>query len=240
MKLKKDKFLTNEQTISYYDEIADNYDNILEQRDSNKIIRQKVAAKFQDIVKGGLILDFGGGTGLDLDWLLDKGYRVIFCEPSAGMREKAIKHIRNGLPSPSIIFLDDGKVDFTGWQAELPFFHKVDSILANFAVINNIAEIKLLFKALALVMKPGAHLIALILNDGFRKSVKLRWIGNLRSLIFGTPFSFYIQHKGNRQSVFIYTIKEIQKASREEFHFCSQELMPQSEFSLIHLVRKMN
>jgi SAM-dependent methyltransferase len=238
MKLLRDKLLTNEQNISYYDEIADNYNNILDQKNSNKIIRQRVADKFQDIVKEGLILDFGGGTGLDLKWLMDKGYQVIFCEPSAGMREKAIKHIRDGLINPSIIFLDDTRADFTGWQAELPFFQKVDSILANFAVLNNIADIKLLFKTLALVIKPGGHLIALILNDSFKKSVKSRWIGNLRSLIFGTPFSFYVQHKKNRQTVFIYTIKEIQKASTADFQFFSQELFHPSGFSLIHLVRK--
>ena len=237
-KLSQNKFRINEQNISYYNEIADSYDNILDQKDSNKIIRQKIAKKFCDIVEGGNVLDFGGGTGLDLEWLVNKGYSVFFCEPSSGMREKAVNYNKNFLHNNSIIFLDDNRTDFTQWNKQLPFPSKVDAVLANFAVINNIADIALLFNALSLVSKPGAHFIALILDNDFKKTLRSRLYRNIRSFIFRKPFSFQIQHKENRQTVFIYTIKEIKRASAGFFDFCSHEFLYQSGFSLIHLIRK--
>ena len=103
-KLNQDKFRINAQNISYYNEIADFYDHIMEKKDSNKIVRGKVAEKFCDIVKEGNVLDFGGGTGLDLDWLTSKGYSVFFCEPSSGMREKAVNHNNNLLNHPNVLF----------------------------------------------------------------------------------------------------------------------------------------
>ncbi|HWY36712.1 MAG TPA: hypothetical protein VNX68_18855, partial [Nitrosopumilaceae archaeon] len=83
------------QNISYYDEIAGNYDAILNNDGANKIIREMVAGRFSSLVKGGYVLDFGGGTGRDLAWLIQNNYQIIFCEPSVAMRKIAINRIKN-------------------------------------------------------------------------------------------------------------------------------------------------
>ena len=59
------------------------------ENDADKIVRAKVANKFCDIVKDGGVLDFGGGTGLDIQWLTNKNFAVFFCEPSAGHEAKS-------------------------------------------------------------------------------------------------------------------------------------------------------
>ena len=108
------------RNVSYYDHIAGQYNDILKKERSNEIIREKVAEKFREIVGDGLVLDFGGGTGVDLDWLT-RYNKVIFSEPSSGMREIALcNHGQN----PSVIFLDAAKTDFKKWDHDLPFRKK--------------------------------------------------------------------------------------------------------------------
>ena len=167
--LQKNEEQISRQNISYYDEIATDYDAIINKESANKIIRKKVSDKFISLVKGRLVLDFGGGTGQDLSWLLNNNYRVVFCEPSASMRRIAIDQHKNAFSGTKIDFLDGDKTDFRNWNEIFPFEQKVDAILANFAVINCIPDIDLLFKKLALAIKPGGILVALILESGLKK-----------------------------------------------------------------------
>src|SRR5436190_17481794 len=85
------KFETNE---SFYNSIATKYESHLTKEDV--AARAEVAKVFIQNVKSGAILDFGGGTGLDLPWLLaQEKYRVIFLEPSSNMREVAKSKYEN-------------------------------------------------------------------------------------------------------------------------------------------------
>ena len=226
------------QNILFYDELASDYNSILGQEQSNKIIRQKVAEKFCSVIKAGSVLDFGGGTGLDLKWLTEKGYKIFFCEPSGEMRRQAINYNNNTLHNQDIVFLDDAKTNFKIWSETLPFSNKVDAILMNFAVINNIAEIELLFKNLSLVLNTGCHLIALILDNSFKKLLRTHLFSNLISVISQKPVTFYVQHNEYKQIVYIHTTRQIKKASDTYFNFQSIELLSEFGFALIHLTKK--
>jgi SAM-dependent methyltransferase len=216
--------------ISFYNEIAGDYDAIMDKEQSNQVVRRKVAGKFLDTVAPGRVLDFGGGTGDDLGWLTDHDYQVVFCEPSAGMKELAIRRTRENPRHDRIDFLSDRSVDFADWHRNLPFSPAVDAILANFAVINCIADIDLLFKNLALVLRPGGSLIALVLRPKRREV--LRSFAGLR------PATLQVQFKEQRQTVYVHTSKSIRKASAAYFHFAGREPLYGSVFSLIHLTRK--
>ena len=233
----KDEFLISKQNILYYDEIADSYDRILDQDSLNNIIREKVAGRFIEYVKPGCVLDFGGGTGRDLKWLTENHYKIFFCEPSAGMKEKAIQHNQKVLHNNNIVFLEKAQTEFTHWHEELPFTEKVDAILSNFAVINCIPHIELLFKNLALIIKPGGALVALIL-DNKAKGLISRLRGALRSFILKTPLTVDIKYKEHLQTVYVYTTKQIKKASKANFDFSNRESLPGFGFILIHLIRK--
>jgi SAM-dependent methyltransferase len=233
----KNKIKVVEQNISYYNEVADRYDTIMDQDHSNKIVRQKVKDKFLSLVKSGTVLEFGGGTGLDLEWLTSAGYKIFFCEPSPAMREKAIEYNNSTLHYPDIFFLDTAKTDFTKWHADPPFPQQVDAILSNFGVINYIPDIGSLFNSLALVLKRGGQFIAIILDLNFKKRLKWHRRNAIRSLILRIPFKMYIPFKDKKQSVFVYTPREIEKASGRYFDHCECEFLTGLDFTLIHLNR---
>ena len=227
-----------EQNISFYNEIAGQYNAILKAEDTNSIVRSKVAGKFHDIIKSGLVLDFGGGTGLDLDWLLGFQYEVFFCEPSAGMRQMAIQRNADLLHSSHINFLAQEKTDFAKWHQDLPFSQQVDAILSNFAVINNIADIQTLFSALARVLKPGAHMMALMLDSRWQTLFRRHPMAFLKFLFNCRTISLKVQFKGNEQTVYLHTMNKIREASSTHFDFSSSESIKGSGFILIDLVRK--
>jgi SAM-dependent methyltransferase len=226
------------QNISYYDGIAADYDAILNDDRANKIIREIVAEKFTSIVKGGYILDFGGGTGRDLDWLIQHPYHIIFCEPSSGMRQIAINRIKNEFPETNISFFDDSKSDFRSWNILYPFEQAVDAIIANFAVINCIPDIQLLFEKLAFSVKPGGIVLALMLDNSLLKRLRSNLKGTIQSVITGNPMSIFIDYNGNRQLVFIHTTGKIRNAARNKFEFIRIERLRPFGFCLIHLRRK--
>jgi SAM-dependent methyltransferase len=226
-----------EKNISFYNAIAGNYEAMLEEQSFNKIVRQIVADKFYENVKEGNVLDFGGGTGLDLKWLAYNNYHLFFCEPSTGMRKKAIAYKATFLSNKDIFFLDDDTTDYTNWCTTPPFKNKMDAVLSNFAVINCIPDIELLFKNLASVMNPGGNLVALVLDD--RKRMAKFSIKNIiKSFILQKTITMPVKYNGNEHTVFIYSMKKLRKAAAPYFNFCSHEYLTEYGFCLIHLTKK--
>jgi SAM-dependent methyltransferase len=226
------------QNISYYDGIASDYDNILDVDGANSVIRSIVSAKFATLIKEGFVLDFGGGTGRDLAWLIQMKYKIIFCEPSVAMRQIAIDRGRNELHDADISFFDDNSVDFRNWNEIFPFNKKVDAILANFAVINCIPDIKFLFGKLGLALKSGGVCLVLVLDNSLLKRVRSNLTGTLKSFVSGRPTNFYIDFKDNRQQVYIHSTRSIKRAVADHFEFIHIERLKKFGFCLIHLIRK--
>ncbi|WP_315817331.1 class I SAM-dependent methyltransferase [Paraflavitalea speifideaquila] len=172
----------HQQNISYYDEIAGQYDQLLLQENANILVRERVKAQWLQTVAPGRVLDFGGGTGFDLGWLTAHQYQVTFCEPSAGMREKAIQYSRELTHGNKIQFLDDAQTDFTQWQPSTPFLQPVQGILANFGVLNAIPDTPLLFQQFSQILVTGGHCLVVILDRPFKRC------GNGIAVIRSAPF----------------------------------------------------
>ena len=224
--------LVIQQNVSYYDEIAVQYDEILDRDVANRVTREKVKAAFCKLVPAGLVLDFGGGTGKDLQWLTENGYRVIFCEPSVNMREKAIS-----LNYKGIAVLENKASNFLTWETEPPFTEKVDAILANFAVINSIPDLKLLFKNLSLIIKPGGHLLMLVLRNTLKKRWRTQRAAAILSLFTGSTITTDIRFNQHLQRVYLYTTRRIKKDAQRYFHFKGYYLK-ESGFILMHFIPK--
>jgi len=224
--------LVIQQNVSYYDEIARQYDEILDRDNSNRIIREKVKVVFCKLVPPGLVLDFGGGTGKDLQWLTGNGYRVIFCEPSVNMRKKAISLNYN-----NIVVLENNASNFVTWENESLFSEKVDAILANFAVVNSIPNLKLLFKNLSLVTKPGGHLLMLVLKNTFKKRWRFNRMAAVYSFFTGSTVVADIEFNQHRQRVYLYTTGRIKKDALLYFH-SQGYLFKEHGFILMHFIRK--
>lgn len=228
----------SDQNIAYYNEIANNYDEILDKDAANALSRAKVSAVFTNIVGSGRVLDFGGGTGQDLGWLIKNHYEVLFCEPSLSMRNIAIERSKQNFPNANIRFLHDEECDFRSWPASFPAIGKVDAVLANFAVINCIPDIRLLFAHLGNLVKPGGWIVALILENSLRKRLSSNFRGTIASLFSPNPVSITINYHGNEQIVYIHSIQEIKRATGTDFSFYHQEQLRGFGFRLICLQRK--
>lgn len=232
------KIEVHQQNISYYDEIAGEYDALLTQEDSNNLVRQRVKDQLSQALPTGTVLDFGGGTGLDLGWLSANQYQIIFCEPSAGMREKAIWYNNEVLHNHNIQFLDDTQTDFTSWQERRPFAQTVDAILANFGVLNAIPDIRLLFQRLSMVVKPGGHCLVVVLDRPLKKMWQWHRRNTVNTLLFRQPFVMYVWHNGHRQTVYVHSAKAIQQASAASFECREVQHIAGTSFILLHLVKK--
>jgi SAM-dependent methyltransferase len=222
------------QNISYYNEIAAEYDAILNKDAKNAVVRKQVADRFIVAVKKGRVLDFGGGTGQDIDWLSKQSYEIIFCEPSIAMR----KHAAERNATARIIFLDDKSTDFREWSAVFPFEQAVDAVLANFAVINCIPDIKLFFEKLAMIVTPGGIVMALILDNSLPKRFRFNTKATVQSFFSGKPVSISVNYNGSSQQVYIHSRKAIERAAAKHFELKLFERLPGSGFCLIHLIRK--
>jgi hypothetical protein len=104
--------------------------------------------------------------------------------------------------------------------------------------LNCIPDIELLFQSLALVIKPGGNMIALVLTKKLKNKLGVNFSGILKSFISYGPTTLTLTYKKHRQTVYVFTIKEIIKAASKKFIFCSSEVLPASGFTLIHLQRK--
>lgn len=228
MKLNQENI--SNQNIDYYDKIAASYDAILSHGNKTDFVRKKMADKLTSHLKQGIVLDFGGGTGEDLKWLLANDYSVIFCEPSSGMRNIAIAKFNAEFPNGNITFLEESKTDFLNWNKTLPFEEKANAVIANFAVLNCILNIDLIFKNIALITAPNAELILLVLDCNLKKRIKLYFSNK--------PIEVKVEYENKEQLVYLHSIKSIKKASAEIFEFKSCERFKEQGFSLIHLTRK--
>lgn len=230
--------MSDQSAITFYDAIAGEYNDILNSNEGNRYIRKKVADEFQRIVQEGTVLDFGGGTGLDLPWLVQNNYDIIFCEPSMGMRKEAEERSKK-LSSTQIRFLEDFETSFRYWNKEQPFKEKVDAILANFAVVNCISDIDQLFKKLAIMLRPGGHLIALVLKrKGLVFYLKCCFQGMLSRQNFRKQSIVYAHYKDHRHRAYVYSLNQLKKAFSDYFYLSKTESFPMHGFLLIHLIRK--
>lgn len=198
-------------SISFYNSVAVEYDNHMSSDSLNDHIRKKTAKYFQTVVKGKYVMDFGGGTGADLSWLTENKYEVCFCEPSEAMRNIAIKLNTTKVKSEYIQFLNDIQTDFKQWNTNT-FSKKFDALLADFCVFNSIEDITLLFSKLNILLKPGGHVIAVLLDTTFKGILKHYVKNFIRSIVKNKYPFLVVRHSGNTHTVYLHTPNKIRQA----------------------------
>jgi hypothetical protein len=218
---------------SFYDIIADDYNSQLTESDNK--VRKVVSLTFKRYVKQGNVLDFGGGTGLDLSWLLEDGYSVFFLEPSVNMRSVAKKNLfKTATPA----FIEDN-TDFSKWSpAHLPFNEKVEGVLANFAVLNCIKNIDEFFRQVALLCDHNCFLIATVIDSKKEEIHDSNPIGSTLRNFFNKEEVIYNNYNGVGHKTFVYTLKQLKAASAECFNFISYTPVEASVFAVLILSKK--
>jgi len=224
--------------LSYYNIIADKYNSLMT-GESDRHVREAVSKVFKKTVHHGNILDFGGGTGLDLPWLIEhKMYKIFFLEPSAGMRAVAEESIPEMENVNTLIFVKEA-TDISKWSdKQLPFNEQMEGVLANFAVLNCIKNIRELFDKIALICNKGCVVLATVLDSRRWKIIKRYPIKTKLSAIFTTNAVIYNRYNGTGHATYLHTKQQFKEAAGAYFTFDSYEPIGSSNFALLKLRKK--
>jgi SAM-dependent methyltransferase len=222
--------------LNVYDPLAGDYDEKIEGDRTNALVREYVRVKCKALLtKNARVLDFGGGTGLDLYWLSPLALQIYFCEPSSKMREKAVQRVKNE-DLNNVRFMDG--IDFRVWNEESFSGNRIDLVLANFGVLNSILEIQSLFRALWEYTSPDAKVVICVLNV-FPKNYKMikplqKAIDRLR-LIF-TNKSYITEGKDHK--AIIHSLPKLISSSAPYFKCIEKDRVPRTMFKLYTFVRR--
>src|SRR6185312_12989327 len=78
-----------DRTAAYYDRVATAYDAQLDGRDSDRAARNALRERVARVTsRGGAVLDFGCGTGMDAGWYAARGFSVVAYDISSGMVDR--------------------------------------------------------------------------------------------------------------------------------------------------------
>jgi len=227
--------------IKYYNNISLKYDDTINLNPDNTKIRDEVKKYFTKNVRGKYVVDFGGGTGKDLWWLIQSGFNVYFCEPSKGMREVAVKNFQKPSSSINIIFLDDDSSNFQKWSKNnIPFEHKVDGILSNFAVLNSIKQLEELSEKFALISHQGTRLIITVLNVELKKILSRDFPSILNLYLRGNGLATKVQDGNHQMVVYLHTKSKLIKSLKKYFYYVESFPISGSSFRLLHFLRNDN
>ena len=222
--------------IRFYDRIAPEYNATLTQPD--EIVRRIFSETFLNIVKTGNIMDFGGGTGLDLLWMVQNFQKVYFMEPSQKMREIARETAARHYMKNLVEFLEN-HLDFNLWsESNLPVQEKMDGIAANFAVFNCIENLDVLFEKLTLICHKNGHILATVINSDFFSIWKnYSPIVAIKS-IMNKRLRVYNNHNGVGHPTYFFQLKYLKSTSSKFFNFISYKPIPGSPFAILILSKK--
>jgi SAM-dependent methyltransferase len=223
-------------TNQYYDSIAGDYNRYLS-NPSDELVRAEVAQYFCSAVHGKKVMDFGGGTGLDLPWLLAGGYQVFFCEPSANMRRQAESHVQSYPNNNRLIFLSN--TNFKLWKTEPPVPVKLNGILANFGVLNYVDDLETLFERLHSLLAENGTLVVNLLYAGKGKLFRKYFLSVLKAWLRREKVRTGSTYKTVRHETILHSLKDIETASKKYFHIrFTRALGDNSDFRLIHLQKR--
>lgn len=226
------------EPIVYYNHISSKYDDLLNTNPLNTKIRDEVKKYFLKNVHGKYVLDFGGGTGKDLEWLTNNSFKVYFCEPSKQMREEAIKNFQKHQFLDRTIFFNDENSDYVKWtENDNPFMQNIDAVLSNFAVLNSIKNLETLSSKFALITHPGSQLIFSVLDTGIKNILSYNLPTVLMLYLSSNGFSTKVKFKDHEMVVYFHTKMKMIRIFKKYFNYVNSFQIDKSSFRLIHFTR---
>ncbi len=201
--------MTSSSSAAYYDSIAAEYDTMLDRLPGDRWVRDAFRDLMRKTVKpGSLILDFGCGTGTDAAWYARQGFRITAYDKSTEMLKQVLKKCAEGIRSGAIVPLPGEWDSFVSAIGDLP---PHDAVVSNFAVVNEIPDLKILFGVFADCLSPGGTLILSVLNP-IRRRVTGR--GNARR-------THHPESRGEpgrpQMDTYLHRVREIEAAAGTRF-----------------------
>ena len=106
---------------------------------------------------GARILEIGGGTGDDAEWLARQGRQVLLTDVSPSMVRLATDKLRGlGLPTPLVAPAE--QLEAIGGDVRGPF----DGAFSNFAALNCVTDLVAVGRALSVLVRPGGRVLLVI------------------------------------------------------------------------------
>lgn len=139
---------------------------------------RRARAAFQHLVRQLLpaparIFDFGCGTGIDARHYAQAGYCVQAYDVDPAMCDYFSRHCADLLAAGSICLLRGAYRDFL--RRSQPRAARVALVTANFAPLNLIADLPVLFAALHRLTAPGGRVLASMLNPYYCGDARYGW-----------------------------------------------------------------
>ena len=222
----------------FYNEIANEYDARLS-LDKDQAIRNDIAKYFKEKIAIGQVLDFGGGTGLDLKWLTEAGYSVCFCEPAEKMRAIAKNMTKDWATENKPQFLNDGDHNYKSWSVDQhPFERPINAIVANFGVVNYIDDLDKMFDVFTNITGKESHILINLLKVPV-KIIYTKLIKNAtKAFVKREPIRAGSSYKNIGHETILYKVKDIEKAAHPQFKLVhSQVLGDNTDFTLLHFTK---
>ena len=147
---------------SPFDAIADSYDATFTWSTIGQIQRDAVWAELmRSFLRGDRILDIGCGTGVDAQFLAERGIDVVACDRSERMLQVAEKRTAALPRSPGSVQLHLLPAEeISSLIEDSPF----DGAFSNFGAVNCVEDIAKLADDLARLLKPGANLLLCLMG----------------------------------------------------------------------------
>jgi len=222
----------------YYNKIAAEYDDKLS-IEKDTIIRNEIREYLTGNLSSGTVLDFGGGTGLDLKWLVDSEYDVVFCEPAEMMRAKALALTENWPAANKPKFVDLADSNFANWTAENnPFDAKINAVLANFGVINYIEDLEHFFSIFEAITEKDAQLFINLLSIPPKIKYSKLWKNVLKAIVKRRTIRAGSSFEDITHETILYSISDIEKAAKTKFKLTNTKILGgNTDFTLLHFTK---
>src|SRR5579864_800274 len=160
-------------TARFYDMAAARYGAEVDGWPKNASIRHAFRTRVSAIAgPGGLILDFGCGTGADAAWYAARGHRVIAYDLAPRMVDEVRVRCRAEIEAGLVTTLA-GRIDVL-----VPALERVGAvsvIAANFAVLSHIRDLGPHLQMLGPHLAVDGALIASVLNPFYLHDMRRTW-----------------------------------------------------------------
>ncbi len=168
--------LNDQQKVTFYDSIADDFDVVMNQYEVSKRLRIIFTELLNDDIKGKTLLDAGCGTGLFSHEAVKRGADVT----SLDIGQHLLDQVSKKCQTKRVI----------GSVTELPFKDNSFDIVISTEVIEHTTSAKKAIAELCRVTKPGGTLIITTPNKVWKFAV---WVANIFHL---RPYHSYENWSG--------------------------------------------
>jgi hypothetical protein len=140
--------------------------------------------------------------------------------------------------SEAVTFIESN-TDFVHWNNDrLPFQQKVKGVVANFAVLNCIENIKLLFEKLALVTANDCYVIATIIDPRFARMTKNYSVLSAIRMQLRSRLTIFNKYKEQFHPTYIHSLKSIKTACGKYFELTALHSPTVSSFAILIFRKK--